>query len=214
MKVRIRPSGLFNRSDFTEWDRELWKATRQAVGQGMVAGARPIVDKVCKNAATVFKLSGKKFTHSIRHKLYDKKPDRLPAVSIGSGIPWMGLHEEGGTVRGPLLIPLNQPKRIGRRAFKRIVNDLARAGNLHWVKKGGKVLLFAENIGENSRSLSRFRKSHRAITGKKRVKRGEEILIGVLVPSVTVRARLGLGRTVLTNIDKIVDAVERRLRAI
>lgn len=214
MKISIRASGLFKKSDFSAWEKELWQATRAAVGRGMVDGAKPIVEAVRRNAASVFKLAGNKLTRSLRYKLYDKKPDRLPAIAIGSGIPWLGLHEEGGTVRGPLLIPLNQPKRIGRKAFKRIVDDLARSGNLHWVKKGGKVLLFAENIRENSRALSRFRKSHRAITGQSRVKRGTELLIGVLVPSVTVRARLGLGRTVMTNIDKIVTAVEARLKTV
>lgn len=214
MKLRIRASGMFRKSEFSAWEKELWAATRQAVAEGMVAGARPVVDKVRRNAASIFKLSGRKLVTSLRHRLYDKKPDRLPAITIGSEIPWLGLHEEGGTIRGPLLIPMNQPRRIGRKAFKRIIGELHRAGNLHYVKKGGKVLVFAENIGENSRALSRFRKSHRATTGQKRVKKGTELLIGVLVPSVTLKARLGLARTVTSNIDLIVAAVESRLRRI
>lgn len=212
MKLKISATGLFRKSEFNEWDRDLWKSTREAVGQGMTEGAKPIVEKVRRNAAQIFKLSGKRLTTSLRHKLHNKKPDRLPAIEIGSNVPWLGIHEEGGTIRGPLLIPLNQPKRIGRKAFRRIVDALDRAGNLHFVKKGGQVLLFAEQIGENSRVLSRFRKSHRAATGQKRIKRGTELLIGVLVPQVTLRARLGLGRTIVSNLDQIVTAVERRLK--
>src|SRR5574340_44381 len=39
-------------------------------------------------------------------KVLDKKTDRLPALLVGSKIPWLGLHEKGGTVSGNLLIPL------------------------------------------------------------------------------------------------------------
>jgi hypothetical protein len=164
------------------------------------------------NIARNFNLSGVKLPRSVRGKVYAFKPDRLPALYIGSKVPWLGMHEEGGTVRGPLLIPLNQPRRIGRKAFRRIVDDLMRSGNAFFKKVNGKTLLFAENIKENSRSLSRFRKSYRAGTGAKRVKRGTELPIAVLVPSVRIRPRLGMERAVKNHLPRIVAAVERRLR--
>ena len=212
MKVTISTSGLFKKGEFSAWKRALWQAERAKVAEGMQDAVKPLVAEVRANIGRAFKLSGAKLPRSVRGKVYASKYDRLPALYIGSKVPWLGIHEEGGTVRGPLLIPLNQPRRIGRKAFRRIVDDLMRAGNAYFKKVNGKTLLFAENIKDNSRSLSRFRKSFRASTGAKRVKRGTELPIAVLVPSVRILPRLGMERTIRNHLDRIVMSVERRLR--
>ena len=37
-------------------------------------------------------------------KLLDRKPERLPDLLVGSKIPWLGIHQTGGTVSGNLIV--------------------------------------------------------------------------------------------------------------
>lgn len=50
----------------------------------------------------------------------------------------------------------------------------------------------AENIKDNTSELRRFKRAERGRTGAKSIKRGQEIPIAVLVPSVTLRGRFDL----------------------
>lgn len=212
MKLTIRTGGLFNPAEFRSWEREQKEAYRRDVALGLADAAKPIVRRIQQRAGSVFKLQGARLPRSIRYKVFASRPDRFPAVLIESRIPWMGIHEEGGTISGPLLIPLNLRRRIGRKAFKRIVDRLLAGGNAFFKKVGGRTILFAEAQPEFSAPLARWKQALRKGLGGGRIKRGAEIPIAVLVPSVSLRARLGLVRTVQANAGLFVQAIENRLR--
>ena len=60
----------------------------------------------------------------------------------------------------------------------------------------------AENISENARSLARFRRAERERSGTKRLRRGQEIPVAVLVQRVNLKTLrpqpCGAGRACLT----------------
>jgi hypothetical protein len=143
-------------------------------------------------------------------KVFDKKPEHLPALLVGSKIPWLGIHQRGGTVSGNLLIPL-LPGRIGPKRFKAVIDGLMRSGNAFFVEKNGRVLLMAENIAENSSQLARFKRAERARTGVKQIRRGQEIPIAVLVKRVDLKRRLNLAGGVQRALPALARAIQREL---
>jgi len=105
---------------------------------------------------TDFTVKKAAFVNSLRAKVYDRNPDKLPAVLIGSKIPWLGIHMRGGTISGRMLIPLTEEgRRIGRRAFKRVIDTLIRSGNAYFIRKNGQAILMAENIKDTSPGQAR-----------------------------------------------------------
>jgi hypothetical protein len=210
MKLSLTQTGLLDPGTLAAWTSERKRAIRTAVAQGLKAGGVEVRDAARTRMRAAFKVARSGFVNSMQAKVLDKKPERLPVLLIGSRIPWLGLHETGGTVSGNMLIPL-LPNRMGPKQFSKLVDALMRSGNAFFIKKGGKVILMAENIQENSRQLSRFKKAERGRTGTKKIKRGQEVPIAVLVKRVNLKRRLGLVDAVQSSLPGLAQAIENAL---
>lgn len=210
MKIDLTASGLFDARQFNAWSTERRDAIRAALKRGMQSGGREVRDAARTQMRGAFNVKRNSFVSSMQAKVLDKKTDRLPALLVGSKIPWLGLHEKGGTVSGNLLIPL-LPGRIGPKRFRAVVDGLLRSGNAFFVEKNGKVILMAENIRENASQLTRFKRAERARTGAKQVKRGQEVPIAVLVKSVSLKRRLDLTGAVQRSLPRLAGAIQKEL---
>lgn len=210
MKIDLTASGLFDARQFNAWSTERRDAIRAALKRGMQSGGREVRDAARTQMRGAFNVKRTSFVSSMQAKVLDKKTDRLPALLVGSKIPWLGLHEKGGTVSGNLLIPL-LPGRIGPKRFKAVVDGLLRSGNAFFVEKNGKVILMAENIRENASQLTRFKRAERARTGAKQIKRGQEIPIAVLVKSVSLKRRLDLTGAVQRSLPRLAGAIQKEM---
>ncbi len=210
MKIDLTASGLFDARQFNAWSTERRDAIRAALKRGMQSGGREVRDAARTQMRGAFNIKRNSFVSSMQAKVLDKKTDRLPALLIGSKIPWLGLHEKGGTVSGNLLIPL-LPGRIGPKRFKAVIDGLLRSGNAFFVEKNGKVILMAENIRENVSQLNRFKRAERGRTGAKQIKRGQEIPIAVLVKSVSLKRRLDLTGAVQRSLPRLASAIQKEL---
>ncbi|MBI5923871.1 MAG: hypothetical protein HY847_19760 [Betaproteobacteria bacterium] len=214
MKLSLTSSGLLDPKRLDSWVPEKRRAIRKAVEAGMVASGKDIAETVRSRMQSAFQVKKAGFLKSMRSKLYAGNPEKFPALLIGSKISWLGIHVRGGTISGPLLIPLlPEHQRIGRKAFKRVVDGLLKTGNAFFIQKNGKVILMAENIKENTGQLRRFKRAERQRTGAKTVKRGQEIPIAVLVPIVRLRGRFDLPGVVRSQLSKLSLAIERQLTA-
>jgi hypothetical protein len=219
MRVEIKLRGLFNPSERRAWERQLFEAQRKAVHDGMRDWARTAgLPAVRDAAASGLKLRGSKVTRTFVSKLWNARRMAMPALQIYSKIWWMGAHVEGATIRprsGKLMIiPVGSAARLGARKFAKIMRDLHSTGNLHFVKKGGRVLVFAEQLKENSRSLMHFRKGHRTREGmgkKQRLNRATELLIGVGVPQVRLQRKFSLVNAVERVLPRLAADIEQRL---
>jgi len=210
VKIDLTASGLFDARQFNAWSTERRDAIRAALKRGMQSGGREVRDAARTQMRGAFNVKRNSFVSSMQAKVLDKKTDRLPALLVGSKIPWLGLHEKGGTVSGNLLIPL-LPGRIGPKRFKAVVDGLLRSGNAFFVEKNGKVILMAENIRENASQLTRFKRAERARTGARQIKRGQEIPIAVLVKSVSLKRRLDLTGAVQRSLPRLAGAIQKEL---
>ncbi len=154
------------------------------------------------------------FVTSFRHRVYARDKRRPPLLILGSSIPWVGLHERGGSIAGRMLIPFGP--HIGRQRFRQIIDALMRAGNA-WFQRSpnGRVFLFAENIPENAKPLARFKRAHRQRHQLKSLKRGATIPIAELVSRVQLRRRLDVVALVRARLpliqNAIIQAASRRL---
>ncbi|WP_175851872.1 MULTISPECIES: DUF6441 family protein [Burkholderia cepacia complex] len=212
MKIDLFAEGLLDRRRFNAWQADSHKAIHSAVARAMRDSGKEMAERVRGEMRSSFNAVKPKFLRSMHAKVFDRKATEFPALYIGSKVPWLGLHEQGGTIRGRMLIPLlPQHRRIGRKAFARVIDALMRSGNAWFVEKNGQQILMAENIGENARPLTRFRRAERERTGAKRLKRGHEIPVAVLVRRVTLRKRFDLTRSVRVDLPRLTAAIRKAM---
>lgn len=215
LKLSLTASGLLDKSKLDAWSKQKQAAIHKAVASGMQTGGKVVADTVRSRMKADFRVRKATFVKSLRAKVYDRDPNRLPALLIGSRIPWLGIHVRGGTLTGRMLIPLlPEHQRIGRKAFRRVIDGLLRTGNAYFIQKGGKVILMAEVIKENQSELRRFKRAERSRTGAKSIKRGTEIPIAVLVPNVTLKRRFDLEGAVRGQLSVLASAIEKQLNKI
>ena len=215
LKLSLAASGLLDKSKLDAWSKQKQAAIHKAVVSGMQTGGKVVADTVRSRMNADFTVRKPAFVRSLRAKVYDRNPDKLPALLIGSRIPWLGIHVRGGTVSGRMLIPLlPEHQRMGRKAFRRVIDGLMRTGNAFFIQKNGKVILMAEAIKENASELRRFKRAERSRTGAKSIKRGTEIPIAVLVPNVTLKRRFDLEGVVRGQLPVLARAIEKQLNKI
>lgn len=214
MKLSLTASGLLDPKRLDSWVPAKRRAIRKAVEAGMKTAGKDIALLAQARMGAAFTVRKAGFVKSMRHRLYAGSPERFPALRIGSRIPWLGIHLRGGSISGRMLIPLlPEHRRIGRKAFRRVIDALMRSGNAFFIERNGKVILMAENIRENASQLGRFRRAERARRGAGAIRRGEEIPIAVLVPTVVLRRRLDLSGLVRSQLPKLADAIVKQLDA-
>lgn len=214
MRLSLTTTGLLDPRQLAVWSAERRRAIHTAVAKGMQSGGREVRDAARSEMRSAFTVKRNIFISSMGVKVFDKKPahlpNSLPALLVGSKIPWLGLHEKGGTVSGNLLIPL-LPGRIGPKRFKAVIDGLMRSGNAFFIEKNGRVLLMAENIKENAGQLGRFKRAERGRTGAKQIKRGQEIPIAVLVKRVDLKRQLNLAGGVQRALPALARAIQQEL---
>jgi hypothetical protein len=210
MKLTLATSGLLDPRRLSAWSAERRRAIHAAVAKGMVSGGRDVREAARAQMRSAFQVRRASFVASLQAKVFDQKPERLPALWVGSRIPWLGIHTHGGTVAGRMLIPL-LPGRIGPKRFRQVIDGLMRSGNAFFVEKNGRVLLMAENIRENTAQLNRFKRAERERSGVKRLQRGQEIPIAVLVRRVDLKRRFDLAAGVQGALPKLAAAIGREL---
>ncbi len=212
MKIDLVAEGLLDRRRFSAWQGDTRKTIHTAVARAMRDTGKEMAERARSEMRAGFKVVKPKFLRSMHAKVFNRKAEEFPALYIGSKVPWLGIHEQGGTIRGRMLVPLlPQHRRIGRKAFARVIDALMRSGNAFFIEKNGQQILMAENIAENARPLARFRRAERERTGARRVRRGQEIPIAVLVRRVSLRKRFDLARSVRGDLPRLTAAIRKAM---
>lgn len=212
MKIDLVAEGLLDRRRFKAWQMDTHKAIHSAVARSMRDSGKLMAERVRGEMRGSFRAANPKFLRSLHAKVFDRKTNALPALYLGSKVPWLGIHERGGSIQGRMLIPLlPQHRRIGRRAFARVIDALLRSGNAWFIEKNGQHILMAENIAENARPLTRFRRAERERTGAKRLRRGQEIPVAVLVRRVSLKKRFDLNRAVRVELPRLTAAIGKAI---
>ena len=212
LKISLTTSGLLDKGELAAWTRSRREAIHKAVGLGMRDSSRSLTDALRTRMQSDLAIRKPAFLRSMRAKVLDRDSTRLPALLVGSRVSWLGVHVRGATLTGKMLIPLTEPgRRMGRKAFARVIDTLMRSGNAWFIRKDGKVFLMAENIKENASALTRFKRTERQRTGAKSIKRGQEIPIAVLVPRVTLKRRFDFDGTVRRAMPQLAQSINRYL---
>jgi hypothetical protein len=183
----------------------------KAVDKAFRSEARGIRDDLRRHVGSNLAVKRKGFLKGFYAKVLNQDPNRLPGMVIGSRIPWSGVHENGVTINGKMLIPIYG--RVGKKRFRAYVTELLRGGNAYFIKKNGKVILMSENIKEHDRPLAGFKRRYRKAEGIKRLKRGADIPIAVLVSKVVLRKRLDVEGVVRRRIPMLSAAIEKEIAA-
>lgn len=212
LKISLTTSGLLDKRELAAWTRSRREAIHKAVGLEMRDSSRSLTEALRTRMQSDLAIRKPAFLRSMRAKVLDRDPSRLPALLVGSRVSWLGVHVRGATLTGKMLIPLTESgRRMGRKAFGRVIDTLIRSGNAWFIRKDGKVILMAENIKENASALTRFKRAERQRTGAKSIKRGQEIPIAVLVPRVTLKRRFDFDGTVRRAMPQLAQSINRYL---
>lgn len=135
MKIDLVAEGLLDRRRFSAWQGDTRKAIHTAVARAMRDTGKVMAERARGEMRAGFKVVKPKFLRSMHAKVFDRKAKEFPALYIGSKVPWLGIHEQGGTIRGRMLVPLlPQHRRIGRKAFARVIDALMRSGNAFFIE--------------------------------------------------------------------------------
>lgn len=213
MRISIRIDSAAGNAQLRRWGGGFRTKVQKAVERAMRTEATEIKDDVRGHVAGQMAVVRKSFLKGFTAKVLAKDPKRLPALYVGSRIPWSAMHETGGQIAGRMLIPLHG--RVGRKRFKAQVAELMRGGNAYFIKNAkGNIVLMAENIKEYDRPLAGFKRRYRKAEGVKRLKRGADIPIAVLVPKVVLKKRLNVERLVAGRIPRLSAAVEREISTV
>jgi len=213
MKISIRIDSAAAQAQLRRWGGEFRDKVKKAVAKAMAKEAVEIKRDVRDQVASQLTVVKKTFLKGFSAYVIDKDPSRLPALYVGSRIPWVGMHENGGVISAKMLIPLHG--RVGRKRFKAQIAELMRGGNAYFIKNAkGNVVLMAENIKEHDRPLAGFKRRYRKAQGIKRLKRGADIPIAVLVPRVMLKKRLDIERLVVRRIPRLAAGIEQQIRSV
>ena len=212
LKISLTTSGLLDKRELAAWTRSRREAIHKAVALGMRDSSRSLTEALRTRMQSDLAIRKPAFLRSMRAKVLDRDSTRLPALLVGSRVSWLGVHVRGATLTGRMLIPLTESgRRMGRKAFARVIDTLMRSGNAWFIRKDGKVILMAENIKENASALTRFKRAERQRTGARSIKRGQEIPIAVLVPRVTLKRRFDFDGTVRRAMPQLAQSINRYL---
>lgn len=213
MKMAIRIDSTAAQAQLRQWGGAFRTQVQQAVRRAITREASEIREDVRRHVGSQMSVVRRFFLKGFTAKVLARDPNRLPALYVGSRIPWAGMHEFGGTITGRLLIPLHG--RVGRKRFKAQIAELMRGGNAYFVKgRRGNLVLMAENLREHDRPLAGFKRRYRQAAGLKRLQRGADIPIAVLVPRVVLRKRLDIARLVAGRLPRLAAAIETQIRRI
>lgn len=213
MRISVRIDSAAAQAQLRRWGGEFRSKVQKAVARAVRDEAADLRQDVRGHVAGQMAVVKKSFLKGFTAKVLDRDPSRLPALYVGSGIPWSGIHERGGAIGGRMLIPLNG--RVGRKRFKAQVAELMRGGNAYFIKNAkGNIVLMAENIREHDRVLAGFKRRYRKAEGIKRLKRGADVPIAVLVPRVVLRKRLSVERLVAGRVTRLSAAIEKQIRTV
>lgn len=211
MRISIRIDSAAAQAQLRRWGGEYREKVKKAVARAMASEASELKQDVRHHVAGQMAVVKKSFLKGFTARVLDKDARRLPALYVGSRIAWSGIHERGGQIGGRMLIPLHG--RVGRKRFKVQIAELMRGGNAYFIKNAkGNTVLMAENLKEYDRPLAGFKRRYRQSLqpkGIKRLKRGADIPIAVLVPRVVLKKRLSIERLVASRIPRLSAAVEQ-----
>lgn len=213
MRISIRINSTAAQAQLRRWGGEFRAKVQKAVERAIASEASELKEDVRSHVAGQMAVVKKSFLKGFTARVLAKDSKRLPALYVGSRIPWSGMHEKGGTIAGRMLIPLHG--RVGRKRFKAQVAELMRGGNAYFIKNAkGHIVLMAENLKEHDRPLAGFKRRYRKAEGVKRLKRGTDIPIAVLVPKVVLKKRLDVERLVAGRIPRLSAAIEKQIRQV
>lgn len=201
------------------------KKVPAAVSKGMKASLQAGKSALRDEVRRGLNIKKSTFPNVMNGKVQDADKARMPQTVFYSRAGWLDAFTTGATMRGKrgqgLLIPINTKggKRIGYNAWKRRIKLLDSQGNLTFVKRKGKVLVYAESLrGDDGRLVNQALRGHNRRIGSDRYgrRRSKEIPIAVYVKSVKLQKRLDfdaiatrkIGPAIAKNIQSAIDMID------
>lgn len=107
MKISVRIDSVAAQAQLRHWGGEFRDKVKKSVARAISSEATELKQDVRSHVAGQMTVVRKFFLKGFTARVLDKDKTRLPALYVGSRIPWSGIHETGGAISGKMLIPLH-----------------------------------------------------------------------------------------------------------
>lgn len=214
--INLAASGLLDPRALHAWKSGVKQEIHDAVKRGMQLGGRQLADRVQANVAATLKIKRRGFLKSFRPKVFDNKPGRLPALLVGSKVPWSGVHEKGAVINGKMMIPFTQTMgHPGPIAWHNFLSRLFASRQAVLRNVHGREILFARVAG--IRAAIAAGAGGRA--GRVRLKAGRKagtdlVPVAIYTRQVTLKKRIDVRATVQANIGQLAAAIQTELNKV
>lgn len=206
MKTNIKIDGLFKNSQFLSFKKDLKENMYKASEEGLKNAGAKIKPMIQNNAKSAFKVKRQVFLKSFTFKIFNKNKNAPPGMIIGSKVPFVRIHQDGGTIKPKgklLLIPTNKNrKKLGKNNFKDIISKLIDSNNAYFRKmKSGNLGLYSENVDENLNLIQQ-------VSGKRKFKKGKETLIAVAAKEIRIKKKINTIEIINNNTHLVVSEIQ------
>ena len=100
MRIAVRIDSPAAQAQLRRWGGEFREKVQRAVAKTMASEASELKEAVREHVAGQMTVVKKSFVKGFTARVLDRDPKRLPALYVGSRIPWAGMHEKGGRIGG------------------------------------------------------------------------------------------------------------------
>ena len=206
MKSTIKFEGLFKNSHFLSFKKNLQEDIYKESEIGLRAAGNKIKPLIQNDAKKAFKVKRQVFLKSFTFKIFNKDKSKPPGMVIGSKVPFVRIHQDGGIIKPKgklLLIPVNKNrKNLGKNKFNDIITKLIDSNNAYFRKmKNGNIGLYSENIDEN---LNLIQQS----SGKRKFKKGKKTLIAIAAKQTRVKKTINTMEIINNNTGLVRNEIQ------
>ena len=112
MDIRIDLNLAAQVRQFQQWGIQAQAQLYAAAAEGMRTAGAQIGLTMQAHVASRLQTKRRGFVTSFRHRVYARDKRRPPLLILGSSIPWIGLHERGGSIAGRMLAIFAHPPKM------------------------------------------------------------------------------------------------------
>ncbi len=214
-KANIELGGSITIKGFEKLEKSVKSKLFGSVRKALASNGNRLKKEIQSEARKNFKIKDQRFLKSIKYDIFNKFKDAPADLRIRSGIDFMPIHENGGTINKKLMIPLTNKNRIGKKTFKLLIDNYLKNGNAYFKRIGRSVFIFLKNTPENQNFFSKhgFKIRFKKATGKS-ISKKMDVPIAIIVNSVKLKNRIDIVKKVQRNINKIKDDIISNINAL
>ncbi len=225
VKISVKKrTGLLTKNGLERFKKNVTSQLKGVVAQAFYTSSKETAKIHRQQISNAFNVKKSVFAKAIGAKIFNSKPDRMPALEMHHGIWWFSAHESNNFIsvnrKQYMVIPFSRthspyntegikrvPKTLGVKTLRLLLADLKRRDETFIRKsKKGNLILFIKVTKENRGTFRTLVKKYKMNMNVKRVKNGQPVPFAVLKKKVHMKKRYDFVRKTEQIIIPIINS--------